>query len=130
LIREVRAHIEKARQSLGNARRILAIGLGEEAGRLAYLAAFHAAQAYIFEKTGTVAKTHSGVHGAFGKLAKDDENFDAELRKFLSRAFELKTIADYDTEMHVAGILDRAGAAIETAERFVARASASMDAAE
>jgi hypothetical protein len=30
----------------------------DEAGRAAYLAAFHAAQALIFENSGTVAKTH------------------------------------------------------------------------
>ena len=32
------------------------------AGRNAYLAAFHAARALIFERTGKVAKTHRGVH--------------------------------------------------------------------
>jgi HEPN domain-containing protein len=47
----------------------------DEAGRAAYLAVFHAAQALIFEKTGDVAKT------------KDDPNCDAELRFFLGNAW-------------------------------------------
>jgi uncharacterized protein (UPF0332 family) len=38
----------------------------DEAGRAAYLAAFHAAQALVFEKTGTVAKTHLGCAGSSG----------------------------------------------------------------
>ena len=32
----------------------------DEAGRAAYLAGFHAAQALISERTGRVAKTHDG----------------------------------------------------------------------
>jgi len=33
----------------------------DEAGRAAYLAGFHAAQAFIYEQTGRTVKTHSGV---------------------------------------------------------------------
>jgi uncharacterized protein (UPF0332 family) len=59
---------DKARQSLARARAMLTIELGEDAGRTAYLAAFHAVQAFIFERTSRVAKTHRGVHGQFLKL--------------------------------------------------------------
>lgn len=44
----------------------------DEAGRAAYLAGFHAAQALIFEKTDKVVKTHKGVQSEFLKLTKDD----------------------------------------------------------
>jgi uncharacterized protein (UPF0332 family) len=35
---------------------------GEDAGRNAYLAAFHAAQALMAERTGKDGRTHKGVH--------------------------------------------------------------------
>jgi uncharacterized protein (UPF0332 family) len=60
---EAGRYLDKARQSLAHAQAILAIELGEDAGRAAYLGAFHAAQAFIFERSNRVAKTHGGVHG-------------------------------------------------------------------
>jgi hypothetical protein len=53
---EAKEHFDKARQCLIRARTILAAGVGEDAGRNAYLAAFHAAQALIAERTGKDAK--------------------------------------------------------------------------
>lgn len=64
-------YLEKARKCLSHARATLDIGLSNDAGRNAYLAAFHAAQAFIFEQTGTIAKTHSGVRSEFARLAKE-----------------------------------------------------------
>jgi hypothetical protein len=49
---EAKEHFDKARQCLTRARTILAAGIGEDAGRNAYLAAFHAAQALIAERPG------------------------------------------------------------------------------
>jgi uncharacterized protein (UPF0332 family) len=54
-------HLDKAGRCLIRARTILAAGIGEDAGRNAYLAAFHAAQALIAERTGKDAKPHKGV---------------------------------------------------------------------
>jgi len=62
---EAKEHFDKARQRLTRARTILAAGVGEDAGRNAYLAAFHAAQALIAERIGKDAKTHKGVHAQF-----------------------------------------------------------------
>jgi uncharacterized protein (UPF0332 family) len=67
------------------------------AGRVAYLAGLHATQALIFETTGRVRKRHSTVQGEFARLVKDDPRFDTELRAFLSRTYNLKAIADYQT---------------------------------
>jgi hypothetical protein len=40
------------------------------AAREAYFAAFHAAEAYIFEHTGKVASTPRGVRSEFARLAR------------------------------------------------------------
>lgn len=68
----------------------------DEAGRAAYLAGYHAAQALISERTGKIAKTHEGVKSQFNVLTKGDARVDAELRRFLSRAYNLKAVADYE----------------------------------
>jgi hypothetical protein len=48
---EAERSLEKADQCLTTARAELAINLSSEAGRNAYLAAFHSARAFIFERT-------------------------------------------------------------------------------
>ena len=55
-------HLAKAREYLVKARALLDIvHFADEAGRAAYLAGFHAAEALISERTGRVAHTHDGV---------------------------------------------------------------------
>jgi uncharacterized protein (UPF0332 family) len=107
---EAKEHLDKARQCLTRARTILAAGIGEDAGRNAYLAAFHAAQALIAERTGKDAKTH-----------KSEPRLSIELRQFLAQAYDIKSIADYGLGPDTDVPLDRAGAAIDTAEEFVAK---------
>ena len=92
---EAKEHFDKARQCLIRARTILAAGVGEDAGRNAYLAAFHAAQALIAERTGKDAKTHRGVHTQFARLTRNEPRLDLGLRQFLAQAYDLKSIADY-----------------------------------
>ena len=74
---------------------ILGAGVGEDAGRDAYLAAFHAAQALILARSGKVVKTHRGVHRQFSQLAKNEAGL-REFSRFLSQAYNLKDIADYE----------------------------------
>ena len=59
------------------------------------MAAFHAAQATIFERTGRVVKTHKGVHSTFAQIVKDDPLLGAELGRFLMNAYTYKDAADY-----------------------------------
>jgi uncharacterized protein (UPF0332 family) len=59
------AYLDKSRELLDEADAILRIDLYEAAGRTAYLTRFHAAQALIFETSGRIYKSHSGVHGEF-----------------------------------------------------------------
>lgn len=56
----------------------------------------------------------------FLRLTKDDPRIDAELRLFLSRAYNLKTIADYETGPGSEVSAERATDAVETGKRFVA----------
>ncbi len=118
---EAKEHLDKARQCLTRARTILAAGIGEDAGRNAYLAAFHAAQALIAERTGKDAKTHKGVHAQFARLTRNEPTLGRELRQFLAHAYDIKSIADYGLGPDTDVPLDRAAAAIDTAEQFVSR---------
>jgi uncharacterized protein (UPF0332 family) len=56
---ELSEHLDKARECLKRAKIILDAGVGEDAGRDAYLAGFHAVQALILARTGKVAKNAS-----------------------------------------------------------------------
>jgi uncharacterized protein (UPF0332 family) len=111
---------DKARKPLAEAEAILAIDLYEAAGRAAYLAGFHAAQAFISERTGRSVKTHKGVHGELYRLTKNDPDFTADLRAFLSRTYNLKTVADYEIGPDAQISPEQARAALEHARRFVA----------
>jgi uncharacterized protein (UPF0332 family) len=123
---EAEQHIAKARQSVAKAHGMLGIGLNDEAGRAAYLAAFHAAQALIFERTGRTPKTHQGVRGQFGALARSEPNIDIELRRFLTDGYDLKSVADYGIGPEAVVSSDDANQAIETATRFVDCISATL----
>jgi uncharacterized protein (UPF0332 family) len=74
----------------------------------------------IFERADKVLKTHAGVQTEFLKLTRDDLRVDGELRGFLSRAYNLKALADYETGPDSSLSVDRAAAAVETGKRFVA----------
>ncbi len=112
--------LDKARKLIGEADAMLTISLHDAAGRAAYLAGFHAAQALISEKTGRSVKTHKGVHSELHRLTRDDPDFMPDLRSFLSQAYNLKAIADYETGPDAGISPERAVSAVETARRFVA----------
>jgi len=116
---EAERSLEKADSCLTTARAELAINLGSEAGRNAYLAAFHAARAFIFERTGEVVKRHESVHREFHRLAKNEQAIDKSFPPFLSQGYNLKAIADYETTPGSFVSTEDAATAIETATRFV-----------
>jgi uncharacterized protein (UPF0332 family) len=117
---EASAYLGKANQCLAYARTNLAANLGNDAGRNAYLAMFHAAQALIYERSGKAARTHQGVHTEFNRVAKA-ESFDRELGRALPRIYNLKAVADYETGPDAVIPLERASSAVDVAARFVAR---------
>ncbi len=89
---EASGYLRKARQCLGYARVNFGVGLGNDAGRNAYLCAFHSAQAFIFERTGKVAKSHQGVHTEFNRLAKDEPRINLDVRRFLPQAYNRRQL--------------------------------------
>jgi uncharacterized protein (UPF0332 family) len=117
---EATLFLEKARTFLEKADGMLSTW-PDEAGRAAYLAGFHAAQAFIFEAIGRTPKTHNGVQTEFLRLTKDDPRLDPKLRAFLSTTYNLKTIADYEAGPGFEVSPERAADAIKTAMRFVVK---------
>jgi uncharacterized protein (UPF0332 family) len=92
---EAADYLRKARESLAEARTIAAASVPRVAAREAYLAAFHAAEAYIFERESKTVKTHRGLRTQFSLLAKDDPQIPREFVRFLADGYELKSVADY-----------------------------------
>lgn len=111
--------MEKAQDLLGDARIAFGVGLNNSAGRDAYLAGFHAAQSYIFEVTGKTSKTHNGVQNLFFQLAVKDDTIPDFIRTFVSRAYNLKAVADYETGPGSRIPVEKVEWAIATAERFL-----------
>ena len=72
---ESKERIEKTREYLARGKIILGAGVGEDAGRDAYLAGFHAAQALILARTGRILKTHRGVHRLFSHWQRMTRHF-------------------------------------------------------
>jgi len=73
---EAADHLQKARTCLDRARVILEADVPDVAAREAYLAAFHAAQALVVERTRREAKTHKGVHTEFARLTRREPRMD------------------------------------------------------
>jgi len=118
---ETADYLVKARVTLADAQQIATLPLPHIVAREAYLAAFHAAEAYIFEQTGRAAKTHRGVRSEFARLAKAEPRIGRELVTFLGGAYQFKARADYAVGSSAAPISpDEAIAALTTAARFIA----------
>jgi len=100
---------------------MLGIGLNDAAGRTAYLAGFNAAKALLFEHEHRDKNytSHGRVQAYFARLTKGDERIDPGLRAFLSNAYNLKRLADYETGPDAQVSAERAKKATEMAHRFV-----------
>jgi hypothetical protein len=105
---EASRFIAKANTLLEHATRMLAVGLSEDAGRNAYLAGFHAAQALLFDTTGKAFKSHRGVQKDF---------------------LHLKAIADYETGPGSEISPDRAALAVRAGKEFVSHIAALLSGA-
>jgi uncharacterized protein (UPF0332 family) len=82
---EASRFLDKARLCLADATLYQPI-VPRIAGREAYLAAYHAAEALIFERTGKIAKTHRGLRAQFARLARDEPSIDQAISEFLGRS--------------------------------------------
>ena len=115
---ETAQFVEFARDMFRRAGQMSSIHLNGDAGRAAYLACFHVAQAMIFERAGRVMKTHRGVQTEFNKIMKDDPRADGEFVWFLARAYKFKTIADYGFDAPTHPTDDDARNVMRDATRF------------
>ena len=111
--------LAKARRLLSRADVMQYVGLSDAAARTASLADLHAAQAFLFERVGSVYKGHRRVLAAFLRLTKDDPCIAGAWRLLLSRAMTLATVVDFETGARATVPSLRAEAAIEEARRFV-----------
>ena len=121
--------LEKAQTLLDEAGTMLNVGLTDQAGRTAYIAGFHTAQTLIFDRIGKVLKSHKGVQAEFRRWPKNDSRIDSELRGFLSRTYNLKAIADYETGPGSHVPREEATAALEAAKEFLACVTSLLTAA-
>ena len=92
---ETADYLAKARATVADAQQIATLPLPHIAAREANLAAFHAAEAYIFEHTDKAARTHRGVQAEFARLARFEPRIGRELVAFLGAAYQFKARADY-----------------------------------
>jgi uncharacterized protein (UPF0332 family) len=116
---QTRAYLDKARELLDEADVILSVNRHEAAGRAAYMAGFHAAQAVIFETSGRIFKSHGGLQGEFQRMVRSDPRVSDDIRAFLGRTYNLKAIADYliGPGSHISP--EMAHEAVDSAHRFV-----------
>ena len=117
---ESRRYLDAAERFLLKAKTILSVNLPDEAGRAAYYAAFHAAQALIYERKSQETKTHRGVRSQFLLITKDDVRVPDSIRRFLGDAYELKSIADYGTDPSLTVSAEEAEGSLAAADLFVA----------
>ena len=125
---EATLHLTKARKLLATAEQLLKHGFVEDGARDAYLAVYHAAQAYVVDCTGRAAKTHSGLHSQFAQLATHEPRIGEDMRAFLPKAYRLKAIADYEFGEDASIPLPRATAVAEAARLFVSLMAELLDA--
>lgn len=95
-MRDAVAQLHKAEQDPEAGRHLLAGGFTDAAGRGAYMAAFHAALALTILRTQRGPKTHKGTHIEFARLARTEPVVNEAMVAFLSRSYELKSMADYE----------------------------------
>ena len=124
---ETELFLAKARNDLADARTVASIGLASIAARSAYFVAFHAAEAYIFERSGKVAKTHSGVRSEFARLARASSGIGKPVSAFLGEAYKFKEISDYGLDQRESVTIEEANAAIVNAELFLSIVAASLE---
>jgi uncharacterized protein (UPF0332 family) len=112
-------YLAKAHECLDAAQKIIAVPLPKVAAKEGYLAAYHAAHAFVFESTGQVVKTHTGMRTMFARVAKDDPRIDRAFASLLARAYKFKEVADYGVGSQGVVTVQEAQEVIGIAARFV-----------
>ncbi len=116
---EAAGYLADAWESLSDGRKILTLGLTKVAARSAYYAAFHAAEALIYEASGKPVKTHRGVRTEFARLTRDRLVPSPSLTGLLARAYQYKEIADYGASRSTTVLAADAENLLASATEFV-----------
>lgn len=87
--------IEKAYNSLKEAKAITQLGFWGLVGNRLYYAAFYMASALLLDK-GLIAKTHSGVIHLIGSKFVSTGQLEKNYGRLFSRLYELRQSGDYD----------------------------------
>jgi len=127
LNQESASFLEMAHGHLADARAVAGLPLSHLAAREAYLAGYHAAEALVYARTGRVAKTHRGLRTRFADIVRTEPRVDQEFVRFLARAYELKSIADYGGAPGVQITAEEEAAAIDLADRLIACVESLLD---
>lgn len=124
MIPDVERSLWRARADLDDARKIAALPIARVAARLAYSAAFHAAEAFIAARTGRIAKTHAGVRSEFNRLIKGEVGDPRDLGRVLKDGYRFKEMVDYWVDPENVISDQDAAAMITAAQRFIDRVAA------
>lgn len=112
---------ESGAHALRVARSLRDSGFPEDAVSKAYYAMFYAAKALTVHR-GKMLSKHGAVIAAFGYEFVRSGEMDARLHRYLTKAFEQRSIADYTWNAEVRDKV--ASEHIQQAEEFVATAEA------
>lgn len=117
-------HLAAAERSLAKAAAIISLPLFDEAGRSAYYAMYHAAQAFVVHRGFKSAKTHRGLRQLFARAVYLDASVQHLLTP-LTNTYQHKWVADYDTTgLEVTEM--EAKAALAEAAQFLASIRAAL----
>lgn len=113
---DIRALIDKAKESLRAAEHLLQDGYSDFAASRAYYAMFYVAEALLAHLGQSYTK-HSSVIAAFGRAYAKSGRFPEKLHRWLIDAQDIRNIGDYGIEAHVSS--DQAKDVCEWAREFI-----------
>lgn len=119
MLREIAKELEVAEEELSSAYLLFENGKYRDAISRAYYSMFHAARALLLMKD-VIPRKHSGVVSMFGLHFVKEGTVDEFYGKALTKAFELRTKADYN--VFYSPSREEAEEILEDAEKFLEKA--------
>jgi uncharacterized protein (UPF0332 family) len=99
-VSEIQALLEKADRAFEAAETLLQRGDADFAASRAYYGCFYIAQSLLLTQ-GHRFSSHAQVVGQYGLLFARTDNLDRHFHQILLRAFKLRQLADYQTEVTI-----------------------------
>lgn len=119
--RYVEEELAKAQQALNDAEQLASGGSDEGVVNRLYYAAFHAAQAALYDR-GIEPSSHGAIRNRFGEALVLDGSVDRSQGRLLTTLADLRQQADYGYEpidADVATLLDRTRSFVESMAALV-----------